>query len=178
MNPLLKILPKIEFYLESIKITMISDLEFFIKRESSNPKLRMFSFIYSFDDFKTVVYSIDNNGKTITDVVGLPIKNYKNLYAIENYDEFLPYDIEEEEEELYEKYFAVEKSLEFQNYREEYDELKQSIFTNWFSQCWKIACVNTKTNIIATLSIEDSSEYLNLSTDNYITDEEIRALFD
>ena len=181
MNPLLKLISELEDFLISVKESMIYDLEFFINRESSNPKLRMLCFIYSFEDFKTVVYSIDNKGETITDVVGLPISDYENLYSLENYGRFIPYELEEKEDKIYDQYQELEdkdKMSEYWNYSEEYHSKKRDAFKNWFIDCWRIASTNTGTKVLTCFSIHDSSGGIDLSTGEYMTDEEIEKLFD
>jgi hypothetical protein len=178
MNPLFKLIPELERFLKSVKERMIHDLEFFIKRESANPNLRMLSFIYSFEDFGTVVYSIDNKGETITDVVGLPIKDYENLYAIENYGRFVPYELEEKEDHIYEEYENNNKLTEYWEYSEEYQSKKTEIFENWFISCWRIATTNTNKNILTCFAIHDSSGGIELTIGKHLTDDEIEKFFD
>ncbi len=181
MNPLLKLIPELEDFLKSVKESIIYDLEFFIKRESSNPKLRMLSFIYSFDDFKTVVYSLDNKGETITDVVGLPIKDYENLYSMENYGRFVPYELKKKEDLIYEQYQELEdknKLSEYWDYSEEYQSKKSDIFNSWFMDCWRMASMNTNTRILTCFAIHDSSGGIELTTGNYMSDDEIEKFFD
>ncbi|MDH7913217.1 hypothetical protein [Winogradskyella sp. SYSU M77433] len=181
MNPLFKLIPELEDFLKSVRESMIYDLVFFIKRESSNPKLRMLSFIYSFEDFKTIVYSLDNKGETITDVVGLPIKDYENLYSMENYGRFVPYELEEKEDKIYKQYQELEdkdKLTEYWDYSEEYQSMKSDIFKSWFMDCWQVASTNTNAGILACLAIHDSSGGIELTTGKYMTDDEIENIFD
>jgi len=180
MNPLLKLITELEEFLKSVEESMIYDLEFFIKREIANPKLQMLSFIYSFEDFKTVVYSIDKNGNTITDVVGLPIKDYENLYADVNYEEFVPYEIEEKEYAIYNKYQELgdkSKMSEYWDFSEEYFRKKTDVFINWFIKCWKIANTNTNTKILSCFSKHDSSGGIDLTSGKFMTDDEIEKVF-
>lgn len=181
MNLLSELIPEFEDYLKSVKASMIYDLEFFIERESLNPKLQMLSFIYSFEDFKTVVYSVDDKGGTITDVIGLPIKNYENLYSMENYERFVPYELEEKKDVIYQEYQAFDdenKLSEYWDYSIEYQSKKNDIFKNWFIDCWQIASMNTNTRISACLAIEDSSGGIDLTTGKHISDDEIEKFFD
>lgn len=181
MNPLMVLIADLERYLEEYKLAIIKDLEFFIKRESPNPNFRMFSFIYDNDDFRTVIYSLDNKGDTITDVVGLPIKNYDDLYAMENYGEFIPYALAEKENVIYSDYRKHEdkdKMKEYWKYSEEYYERKREIFENWFMQCWQAASKNTNTNIKTSFNVHDSSGGIDLATGIYMTDDEINSFFD
>ncbi len=178
MNPLFKLIAELEDFLDSVKESMIHDLEFFIKRESCNPNLRMLSFIYSFDDLKTVVYSLDNLQETITDVVGLPITDYENLYSLENYGRFVPYELEEKEDEIYDQYFDEGKTSEYMGYSDEYHSKRINIFENWFIDCWRIASSNTNKKILSCFAIHDSSGGIELTTGKYMTDEEIEKFFD
>jgi hypothetical protein len=160
---------------------MIHDLEFFIKRESPNQKLRMFSFIYSYEDFKTVVYSLDNMGETITDVVGLPIKDYEDLYAMENYERFIPHELEDKEHDICDQYEALDdenKMNKYWDYHENYYSKKTKIFKSWFIECWRIASTSTNTSILTSFSIHDSSGGIELTTGEYRSDDEINHLFD
>jgi len=180
MNPLMKLISELESFLDSVKESMIYDLEFFINRESQNSKLCMLSFIYSFEDFKTVVYSIDKQGNTITDVVGLPIKNYDDLYAMENYGRFVPYEIEDKEYEILDQYESLndeDKMNEYWNFSEEYRDKKSNIFKVWFMECWRVASLNTNTSILTSFAMHDSSGGIELTTGKYLTDDEIGAVF-
>ncbi|WP_040278773.1 hypothetical protein [Psychroserpens damuponensis] len=180
-NPLMKLIPELQAFLETVKLSMIHDLEFFIEREIINPKLRMFSFIYSYEDFKTVVYSLDHTGETITDVVGLPIINYKNLYATENYERFVPYAIEDKEHDICNHYDAFnndKKMDEYWDFHDAYYTKKTNIFKIWFMECWHIASKNTNTNVLALFAIHDSSGGVDLKTGTYLSDDEINTLFE
>ena len=181
MNPLLKLIPDLASYLDSVKESMIHDLEFFINRESPNPKLRMLSFIYSYEDFKTVVYSIDNQGETITDVVGLPIKDYDDLYAMKNYGRFIPYEIEDKESDILDKYESFDnedKMNEFWNFSEEYRNKKRDFYKNWFMECWRMARLNTHSSILTSFAMHDSSGGFDLTSGKYMTDQEIDNFFE
>lgn len=177
MQNLKKLNTELKNHLEKTKEQLIKDLVQLLKGEHidylegrTKVDIKAFYFEYEYDYLDIVAWAADNNGQMVTDTVILPIQRKNQMGESEEWNSFLPEKIWTAASDFQD---SNEEEEDFDDWWDEYNDEKYSLFEDWFCQCWKEASEHTENKADAYFSVHDTYFRTDLNTLTTINDDEI-----